>query len=79
MSPLPGIVLEPCNPYPIAPNFAAWDEHGRDNRHAHYLTQILDGLEAGEIKGIARRLALLHPRDFEQEMLFIQEGRERYR
>lgn len=78
MSQIPGIVTEPCDPYPTAPDYAAWEKHS-DERHSHHLTQVLAGLGADEIAKIARTLGLLHPRDFEQELLFIQESRERHR
>jgi len=67
---IPGLVLEACAPYPMASSLEAF------RRHSRWLEIVLDRLDRGELEEVARTLALLCPREFEQELLSIQRRRD---
>ncbi len=74
MTAVPGWVTEACDPYPTAPNIAAFD-HYPDGRRADWVRRVLDGLDRAELEDLARTLAVLYPRAFEQDLLHIQRAR----
>ena len=75
MTGIPGIVTEPCDPYPIAPDYTAFERHP-DGRHSRWLSTVLDQLDRDELENLGRALAQLLPRAFEQELLEIQKRRD---
>jgi len=72
---VPGWVTEPCDPYPSAPNAAAFD-HYPDVRRVQWMRRVLGQLDRAELEDLARTLATLHPRAFEQDLLHIQRSRD---
>lgn len=71
---IPDLVSRACDPYP-APKPGQDGPGPLDCRRSIYLTKVLEGLDRGELGLLARRLGNLYPRDFEQELLWIQRAR----
>jgi hypothetical protein len=70
-----GWVKEACDPYPAAPGTEEYG-HYPDLRHARWVSEVLDRLDIDEARDLARTLATLYPRLFEQGLLYIQRNRD---